>query len=139
MTQRAHLWLRVGLGYLTVTSAGIGLWAALATRSFYDDFPGFGRAWLAGDGPYNAHLAGDAGVGFLAVGVVLLLAIVWMDARVIQAALLATLVHEVPHLFFHLFHTNEAIGSLDRLLSTGGLAFGVVLAVVMLVAVVRRG
>ena len=82
MTERHHRRILLGLVYLTVTFLQIGVWATFATRSFYDDFPGLGRRWVAGDGPYNAHLASDAGLGFLAVGVVLLLAAIWMERRV---------------------------------------------------------
>ena len=74
---------------------------------------------MAGDGPYNAHLVGDAGVGFLAVGVVLALAAMWMDARLIQAAAVAAAVHGAPHLLFHLRHPNDSLGSVDTWLSNG--------------------
>ncbi len=49
MTYR--LWTRIALGYLALVSLQIGLWAQFAPRSFYDDFPGLGRAWVAIDGP----------------------------------------------------------------------------------------
>ena len=78
MNVRTRKWVRGGLVYLTVSFAAVGLWATLDPRGFYDGFPGAGRQWVAGDGPYNAHLVSDAGIGFLAVGVVLLLAAVWM-------------------------------------------------------------
>jgi hypothetical protein len=127
------------MAYLTVSFLVIGLWATFATRSFYDGFPGFGHRWVAGDGPYNAHLAGDAGVGFLAVGIVLLLATVWMDRRLVQAALVAAIVHDAPHLLFHLRHPSDATSSADKVLSDGGLALGIVLAVGLLVVVTRSG
>jgi len=53
-------------------------------------------------GPFNQHLASDAGGGFLAVGVVLLLAAVWMARPAIILALVASLVHDLPHFVFHL-------------------------------------
>lgn len=137
MTDRRRRGIRLGLVYLAVTFLEVGLWATLAARSFYDDFPGFGRRWLAGDGPYNAHLATDAGVGFVAVGVVLVLAAVWMERRVVQAALAAAALHSLPHLLFHLRHPNEALGSLDEAISTGGLLLGVALAIVLLVIETR--
>lgn len=137
MTATWHRRMRIGLAYLTASFLMIGLWATLAGRSFYDSFPGGGRHWIAGDGPYNAHLVGDAGVGFLAVGAVLLLATVWMDRRVVQAALVAAVLHDLPHLLFHLRHPNDALGSVDKLLSNGGLALGVTIAVGLLVVVTR--
>jgi len=134
---RTRKWVRAGLVYLTVSFLLVGLWATLDPRGFYDGFPGGGRQWVAGDGPYNAHLAGDAGVGFLAVGVVLLLAAVWLDIRVIQAALIAAVVHDGPHLLYHLRHPNEALDSVDAALSNGGLFLGASLALVLLVATAR--
>ena len=134
MTVQTRRWMRAGLVYLTVSSLAVGVWATFSARSFYEDFPGSGRHWVRGDGPYNAHLVSDAGVGFLAVGTVLLLSAVWMDRRLVQAALAATTVHGGLHLLFHLRHPNEALGGADTLLSNGGLAFGAALAVSLLVA-----
>lgn len=135
MTGRTRTWARAGLIYLTVSSLGVGLWAALDPRGFYDGFPGGGRQWVARDGPYNAHLVTDTGVGFLAVGIVVLLAAIWMDTSVIQAAALGTIMHDAPHLLFHLRHPSDALGSVDALLSNGGIAAGVLLALVLLVVV----
>ncbi len=137
MSKKAATLTRAGLVYLTVSFLTVGLWATLSPRSFYDDFPGGGRQWIAGDGPYNAHLVGDTGVGFLAVGFVLLLATLWMDKRVVQAALVAAIVHGVPHLLFHLRHPNEALGGFDALASNGSLALGTLLALALLVLVSR--
>ncbi|MDQ4068297.1 MAG: hypothetical protein M3203_02285 [Actinomycetota bacterium] len=83
MTDKRRRLVRLGLAYLTVSFLIVGLWATLDPRGFHDGFPGGGRQWVAGDGPYNAHLVADAGVGFLAVGVVLLLAAVWMATRLV--------------------------------------------------------
>ena len=137
MNVRTRKWVRAGLVYLTASFLVVGLWATLDPRGFYDSFPGGGRQWVACDGPYNAHLVGDAGVGFLAVGVVLLLAAVWMDVRVIQAAAVAAVVHAAPHLLFHLRHPNEMLGSVDAWLSNGGLFVGAALALVLLVVTAR--
>lgn len=137
MTERRRRRIRLGLVYLAVTSLEAGLWATFAAHSFYDDFPGFGRQWVAGDGPYNAHLVTDAGVGFISVGVVLVLAAVWMERRVLQAALAAAALHGLPHLLFHLRHPNEALRSPDEAVSNGGLLLGVALAILLLVMVTR--
>lgn len=137
MTNKTARWTRAGLIYLTATFLTIGLWATFSTRTFYDNFPGGGHHWVSGGGPYNAHLASDAGVGFLAVGAVLLLSAVWMDRRVVQAALVATILHDLPHLLFHLRHPNELLGSADRALSNGGLGLGVFLGALLLVVVSR--
>ncbi len=60
---------RIGLGLLAVTSIPLGVWAVIAPRSYYDDFPGFGRQWISPDGPFNEHLMRDFGALNLAIGV----------------------------------------------------------------------
>lgn len=135
MTDRGWRLTRAGLVFLAVSNLSVGVWATIATQAFYDDFPGAGRAWVRGDGPYNAHLVSDAGVGFLAVGAVLALAAMWMERRLVQAALVASLVHAVPHVLFHLRHPSDALDATDRWLSTGSLASGALLAAVLLVGV----
>ncbi len=137
MTDATRHRVRAGLVYLTVSFLAVGLWATFAARSFYDDFPGGGRQWLVGDGPYNAHLVSDAGVGFLAVGAVLLLAAVWLERRTVQAASAAVIMHNGLHLLFHLRHPNDELASVDRLMSNGGLALGAVIAVIILMVVTR--
>ena len=54
-------WIRIALGYLAFVSLEVGIWAQFAPRSFYDDFPGLGRAWVRVDGPFNEHLVRDVG------------------------------------------------------------------------------
>ena len=130
---------RVGLIYLASTFFFVGLWGTLGTRSFFDGFPGGGHHWVAGDGPYNAHLVSDTAVGFLAVAVVLTLAAAWMERRVMQAALAAAVVHTALHLLFHLRRPSDELPAIDRLLSNGGLALGGLLALVLLVVVSRGG
>lgn len=136
-TGRTQRWVRVGLIYLMASFLSVGIWATVAPTVFFDEFPGGGRRWVAGDGPYNAHLVSDTGNGFLAVGVILALAAVWQERRLVQAALLAVIFHGLPHLVFHLRHPADSIDSTDRWASNGGIAFGTLLALVLLVAVSR--
>ncbi len=49
--KRPTRWVRAGLVYLTAASLVVGLWATLDPSGFYEDFPGGGRRWVAGDGP----------------------------------------------------------------------------------------
>lgn len=132
-------WVRGALGYLAVTSVGVGAWASFLPNSFYDSFPGGGRQWIAGDGPFNVHMVSDTGAGFLAVGVVVALAAVWLDRRLVQAASAAVVVHAVVHLAFHLRHAHPTLGSVDTALSNGGLALSALMAGAVLVAEVRTG
>ncbi len=47
------------------------------------------------------------------------------------------MVHDWPYLLFHLRHPNDSLESLDSWMSNGGLAFGMLIALVILVAVSR--
>ncbi|MGZ4793552.1 MAG: hypothetical protein ACXWBO_16995, partial [Ilumatobacteraceae bacterium] len=69
-------WIRIALGYLAVVSIVIGVWAQFAPRSFFDDFPGFGRVWVHVDGPFNEHLVRDVGGLDLALAIVLIAAMI---------------------------------------------------------------
>ncbi|MCH7789126.1 MAG: hypothetical protein IH940_06745, partial [Acidobacteria bacterium] len=84
-----ELGLRIALGYLAAMNALIGIWAQFFPRSFFDDFPGAGDAWVAVDGPYNEHLVRDVGAFGLALCVVLVAAIISLNRALVIAAALA--------------------------------------------------
>ena len=112
--------MRIALGYLIVVTTQIALWALAAPRSFYDDFPGLGRAWVSIDGPYNEHLVRDVGALNLALAVVLIATFVRLGRDLAMIAGLATLAWGVPHTVYHLANTDGLSGS-DIALSLGGL------------------
>ena len=124
--------LRMALGYLALVSAQIGLWALLAPRSFYDGFPGMGRAWVAIDGPFNEHLVRDVGALNLALVVVLVAAAVKLTKELVTLAAAASLTWGVPHLLYHLFNT-DGLATGDLIASLGGLAAFVAFAAALLV------
>ncbi|MHB8671696.1 MAG: hypothetical protein ACYDAD_14245 [Acidimicrobiales bacterium] len=101
---RNRLTVRIALGLLAVGSAEIGIWALAGPRSFYDDFPGAGRHWVAVDGPYNQHLVRDVGALNLALAILAVGAAVWLGVALVRTAALAFLVWGVPHLAYHLAH-----------------------------------
>lgn len=120
---------RVALVVLAANGMFVGLWALAAPRSFYDDFPGAGRVWVAVDGPYNQHLVRDVGALNLALAFVAVLALVTGSVLVAQAAGGAALIYGVPHLLYHATHlspfdTTDAVGVIV------GLALAVVAGVV---------
>jgi hypothetical protein len=131
-------WVRIVLALLAIDELFIGIWALVDPQGFYNGFPGLGRHWVSVDGPYNHHLLIDAGAGFFAVGVALLIAVLWMRREVIQAGLAVLVAHELPHFLYHLTHPLAALGSADKMLSTGGLAIVSLVGIVMLVVVSRR-
>ncbi len=119
MTNR--LAARIGLGYLGIYALILGLWAAIAPRSFYDDFPGLGRSWVSVDGPYNEHLVRDVGALNLALAVLLIAAFVILSRPLVTVAGAAALAWGVPHFTYHAFNT-EPLSTGDKILSLSGLA-----------------
>jgi len=90
----------------------IGLWALLAPRSFYDDFPAGTDGWVAVLGPFDAHLVTDVGALFLALGFLMCFAAASLRRGTVIAAAIAWLIFAVPHLLWHLFNL-EAYGTAD--------------------------
>jgi hypothetical protein len=111
---------RVALLALAITGAVVGGWALAFPRSFYDDFPGLGRVWVAVDGPFNEHLVRDVGALNLALGFVAAMALVTASVAVSRAAGGAALIYGVPHLAYHAtnlgpFDTVDAVGMIVSL------------------------
>ena len=125
------VWARIALGYLAVVSIQIGVWAQFAPRSFYDDFPGLGRAWVSVDGPYNEHLVRDVGGLYLALSVLLVAAMLTLARAVVVTASIAVLVSGVPHFVYHVTN-REGLSSGDLAMSLGGLALFAALPVALL-------
>ena len=121
---------RFALGYLAVTSAVLGLWAVLAPKSLFDDFPGLGRAWLATDGPYNEHLVRDVGALNLALAVLLAVALVTLTRHMVRTAAAASVAWGLPHLIYHVFNP-PGDGSSDAIAGLIGLVLFVALPVVL--------
>jgi len=95
---------QVALVVLIGSSASVGVWAQVFPRSFYDDFPGPGRLWIALDGPYNEHLVRDVGGLNLALALVAVVALVTGNLVIARLAGAAALVYGVPHLIYHATH-----------------------------------
>jgi hypothetical protein len=112
--------IRAGLWYMALTSALVSVWILLAPKGFYDDFPAGSRNWVSALPPYNEHLLRDFGAAGLGLAVLAVLAAVWMERRLVQAAAVALAVAGVPHLIYHLT-TTEAYSTSDNLLSLGAL------------------
>ncbi|MGW0247767.1 hypothetical protein ACWDYH_14155 [Nocardia goodfellowii] len=115
--RRRWLAVRVMLGILTATGLVTGLWAVLAPRSWYTSFPGLGLRWVAVDGPFNHHLAGDVGGFFLSLGAISAFALWRGGPALAQAAGLGWLVFSVPHLIYHATHKPAELGSVSYTMS----------------------
>jgi hypothetical protein len=128
--------LRIGLAVLAIPALIIGVWAAFAPRSFYDDFPGLGRMWVAPDGPYNQHLVRDVGELNLALVVITTVALVTLAPMLVRAVLAGWIVYSVPHLAYHM-RNMEPFATDDQVSIAASLALVPILAVVLLVIEVR--
>lgn len=118
---------------LAVTAAlgiVVGAWAAFWPTSFYDAFPGFGRIWIAIDGPFNDHLIRDVGALYLALAGASVAAIFSRSPDAGRVVGVAWTVFGIPHLAYHLAHL-ESLAPIDvvgNIVALGGsLALGIVL------------
>ncbi|MFI9505013.1 hypothetical protein [Nocardia sp. NPDC052566] len=102
--QRRWLATRILLAILAIQGTVTGLWATVAPRSFYDDFPGFGMHWVSVDGPYNHHLAADVGAFFLALAAVTIAALYLDTGNAARVTGLGWFVFALPHFIYHATH-----------------------------------
>ncbi len=123
--------LRGGLLILGVPQFLIGAWALASPHGWFDSFPGAGHHWLGAFGPYNSHLATDVGATFVALGLILGLAALWLERRVVQLALVGYLAYAVPHTIYHLANDHD-LGGGDQVANGTTLVLSVVLALVLL-------
>jgi hypothetical protein len=119
--------VRIALAILAVIGLQVGLWAAFAPQSFYNDFPGAGRIWVSVDGPYNQHLIRDVGALNLALAVVAIVAFVTMSRAAVLCAGGAWLAYGLPHLIYHLRHLDP-LDSADQVAVPVSLLLSVVVA-----------
>jgi hypothetical protein len=126
---------RLVLGLLGAVQLTDGAYALFAPRSFYDDFP-VGRGWVEALPAYNEHLVRDVGSLFLATAVVLVVAAIYLDRRLVIVALASFLVYSLPHLIYHLLNLGSfATG--DAIAEAVSLSLTVVAPAVLLVMILR--
>lgn len=128
--------VRPVLMVLAGSAVQLGAWATLAPRSFYDDFPGAGRQWVAGDGPYNEHLVRDFGGLQLALAALLVAAVLRPDRFLVRTAALASALFAVPHFAYHLRHL-DVYSTSDKVANVVLLANAVLLPMVLLLGTTR--
>jgi hypothetical protein len=123
---------QVAATVLTLSAAYRGVWALVAPRSFYDDFPLPGRDWVSLAGPYDEHLVRDVGGLYLALGVLTLWATLRPRTDLLAVVGIAWEVFSVPHLLFHAGHL-DGLASSDKVAETTSLGATVLLAALLLV------
>ena len=128
--------MRALLAALAVSAAYPGLWAALAPRSFFDEFPGAGRHWVAELPAYNQHLVTDVGAFYL--GFALLLAwAAWRPSReLVVPVCSAFALFSALHLAWHSAHL-DGFATADAVLQSASLA-AVLIASAGAVVLARR-
>lgn len=115
---------RILLVALAVPVVYVGVWALFAPASFYESFPGGGRAWVSALPAFNEHLVRDVGAFYLVIATLYVWAAALADRRMITAVSLASLVFAVPHLIFHAFNL-EGLEGIDQAAQMSSLALSV--------------
>jgi hypothetical protein len=123
---------RVLLIVIAAGNALVGVWASVAPESFYDEFPGAGRHWVAVDGPFNEHLVRDVGVLNLALMAVVIAALVRPARYLLQVVAGAELIYSLPHFLYHLSHLDPYASS-DKVALMGSLGVSVIAPILLLV------
>jgi hypothetical protein len=113
-------------------NALVGPWAAFAPQSFYDNFPGGGRHWVAVDGPFNEHLVRDVGSLNMALVAVAIAVLLRPSRYLAQVLAVAELVYSLPHFVYHATHLDP-FGSSDKVALMVSLAVTIVAPVALLV------
>jgi hypothetical protein len=111
---------RVALVLLFAAAITIGLTAAAAPRTFYDDFP-FLANWVELLPPYNEHLVTDVGGLYLGFAVLFAWAAWTLDRTLVRAVCVAWLLTATLHLLFHAAHLDR-FGSADAVAEIASLA-----------------
>jgi hypothetical protein len=79
--------VRGGLILLALIQGALGLYAYAAPLTFYHGLPFPGHSWVDVLPPYNGHLITDYGILSLSLTVVLGAAAIFLERRLVQAAL----------------------------------------------------
>jgi hypothetical protein len=126
---------RVILVIVGLIDTATGGWALIDPRGWFDKFPGFGHHWVSGQGgSFNEHLASDAGAGFLAVGLILVVGALIGSPVAVRLAALALLAQALPHFIFHVAHSPEHLSQGDKAAGTYGLLLEAIIGAAALVA-----
>jgi len=124
---------RLALVVIAFGSLVVGAWAQVFPRSFYDDFPGLGRVWIAVYGPYNEHLVRDVGGLNLGLALVAVVALITANLLLARVAGAAALLYGLPHLVYHAAHA-DLFDATDALANLVGLAVAALAALLALAA-----
>jgi AhpD family alkylhydroperoxidase len=131
MSDRLTDFLRANVAVAGVLNAGIGLWAIISPHGWYRTFPALGHHWISALGPYDEHLARDAGSGLFAVGVLLVWAAATPRGGLLRPAMWASLAFSVPHLGYHVASADH-LPAADNVVNLVALTLAVVFPAALL-------
>ena len=131
-------WKRLILIGLAVPNILSGCWAVLSPANWYENFPGWSPRLVSALPPFNEHLVSDSGSGFLATGLLVLIAGLCLRRDITVVATVGYLAFSLPHAVFHLQHSGEGLSTAQDALNVATLWLVVVLASAVLIAEVRR-
>lgn len=123
--------------FMVAQAALVGVWALLAPRSFFRDFPAIGGAWVNALPPYNEHLVRDIGGLNLGFALLFFASASTLDVTLIRTSLGAWLLYALPHFLFHITNMERLSGS-EKVFQTLALGALIVVPVGLLMATRRR-
>lgn len=130
--QELPRWVRVGsIVTIAVPQLATGAWAVVAPHHWFDHFPGLGPMLVAAEPPFNAHLASDAGAGFLAAGVAVAVAAALGRRLLLLFALGIYAVGTLPHVRYHAMNPAPLLSDAENFFSLVMLATGLALAAML--------
>jgi hypothetical protein len=105
--------IKVCLAVLAVSALSVGLPAAFAPGTFYEDYPFF-TSWVSLLPPYNEHLVTDVGGLYIGFGFLFCWSLIKPSRQLILPVCIAWLIAQVLHVAFHISHlegftTTEAV------------------------------
>lgn len=129
--------IRLGLVALAVPYAALALWLVIAPHNFYESFPGLGAHWVRPMGAYSQHGFTDFGTALLGLAFVVGAAAYGLERRIVQVALIASLLQGTTHFGYHLLHL-DMMSTANDIGSQTALSYFVLLPLALLLAM-RRG
>ena len=126
--------IKFSLAILAFAALSVGLPAAFAPETFYEDYPFF-TAWINLLPPYNEHLITDVGGLYVGFGVLFVWSLIKPSRQLILPVCVAWFIAQLLHFAFHISHL-EGFTTTDAVAQTVGLA---VITLVPLVPIALLG
>src|SRR5581483_9013027 len=124
---RAGWSFALGCSLLPSRTRSSGAGWLFAPHSFYQSFPGFGVHWVEPLGAYSEHAFSDFGGALLAIALLTWFAGLWLERRLVQAALTTVLFEAASHFIYHLSRLS-AMSMVNDFANQLSLAYAVVLS-----------